>query len=115
MKTQELKEKQPKLLVPRIISAVLYLLITAFLVYTLIDSLDSENLSLSIGLYLAIVLIILGGISYGVSIIFSFVCLIIAIVKRKKLTKFTPFYFLIFTILPILTMAIIFIICKLIV
>lgn len=114
MTLQNSNEKQKKLLVPRIISAVLYLLVTAFLVYSLIDSLNSENLSLSIALYLAIIVIIFGSIGYGVCIIFSFVCFIVAIAKRKILAKGTSTYFAIFTILPVLTEFLIIVICKLI-
>lgn len=115
MTNQNIQEKPKKLLVPRIISAVLYVLVTAFLVYSLIDSLNSNNVSLSIALYLSIIVIIFGSISYGVCIIFSFVCFIIAMVKRKTLTKATPIYFAIFTALPILTEFLLIVICKLIV
>lgn len=101
------KPKYKSLLIFKILFIVAYALMTAFLVWNLIDSLTSENVGLSLALYLALIVIIIGSIGYIVCIILAIVGLIISIVKKTKPNIIT---FVIFTLLPIITEAIIIII-----
>lgn len=77
--------KKVKLLPLRIIGAILYILITAFFAYMLIDMLidKPQNLGLSLAVYL-VLLLSYGSIAYGVDLILFLVGLIISLAKRKK-------------------------------
>ena len=77
--------KKVKLLPLRIIGAILYILITAFFAYMLIDMLidKPQNLGLSLAVYL-VLLLTYGSIAYGVDLILFLVGLIISLAKRKK-------------------------------
>ena len=77
--------KKVKLLPLKIIGAILYILITAFFAYMLIDMLidKPQNLGLSLAVYL-VLLLTYGSIAYGVDLILFLVGLIISLAKRKK-------------------------------
>ena len=77
--------KKVKLLPLRIIGAILYILITAFFAYMLIDMLidKPQNLGLSLAVYL-VLLLSYGSIAYGVDLILCLVGFIISLAKRKK-------------------------------
>ena len=77
--------KKVKLLPLRIIGAILYILITAFFAYMLIDMLidKPQNLGLSLAVYL-VLLLTYGSIAYGVDLILCLVGFIISLAKRKK-------------------------------
>ena len=77
--------KKVKLLPLRIIGIILYILITAFFAYMLIDMLidKPQNLGLSLAVYL-VLLLTYGSIAYGVDLILFLVGLIISLAKRKK-------------------------------
>ena len=77
--------KKVKLLPLRIIGIILYILITAFFAYMLIDMLidKPQNLGLSLAVYL-VLLLTYGSIAYGVDLILCLVGFIISLAKRKK-------------------------------
>lgn len=94
----------------KIIFIIIYVLLTAFLAWGLIDTLTapSENASLGLAIYLAIVVIIFGGIGYALSLVVAILGMIVAIVKRAG--KGNVAFFIVAVLLPILTeMAFIFI------
>lgn len=101
------KPKYKSLLVFKILFIVAYVLMTAFLVWNFIDALNSENVGLSLALYLALIVIIIGSIGYIVCLTLAIIGLIISIIKKTKPNIIT---FIIFTFLPIITEAIIIII-----
>ena len=98
----------------KIIFIIIYVLLTAFLAWGLIDTLTapSENASLALGLYLAIVVIIFGLIGYAVSLITAAIGLIVAIVKHAG--KGDVGFFIVAVILPIVTEGAFILICQLI-
>ncbi len=114
------QNKKKFLLVWKIIVAVLYAAITGFLVWSLFDALASLNDSvpegqlnfngLGYGLYLIIVVLILGSIVYAVNAILSIVGLVVSVKKDAGIG--TKIYFIIFIVLPIITEIIIFIVAK---
>ena len=77
--------KKVKLLPLRIIGIILYILITAFFAYMLIDMLidKPQNLGLSLAVYL-VLLLSYGSIAYGVDLILCLIGFIISFAKRKK-------------------------------
>ena len=97
----------------KIITAIFYVIVTAVLLYGLIDLLvaPSENFSFALGLYLAIIVIILGFIGYIITLVPAVIGLIYSIVKKSG--KANVIYFLVFSLLPILTEATFIIVCKL--
>ncbi|MBE5742277.1 MAG: hypothetical protein E7360_03025 [Clostridiales bacterium] len=98
----------------KIISAVIYGLITLFLLITFFDTVfsNSENKGLSLAVYLAIILIAVGGIAYVVNMAVTLIGFIITAVNIKNgIKKSNLVYFLIFTVLPIFTEAILILIC----
>ncbi len=103
------KTKHTSLLVLKIIFLIAHVLISAFLIISMFDSLSSANPELSLALYLALIVIIFGTIGYAVCLILAIVGLIISIVKKSKnnIIVFTIFMFL-----PILTEFLIIIITK---
>lgn len=98
----------------KIISAVIYGLITVFLLITFFDTVfsNSENKGLSLAVYLAIILIAIGGIAYAVNMAVTLIGFIITALNIKNgIKKSNLVYFLIFTVLPIFTEAILILIC----
>ncbi len=95
----------------KILSAVFYALVTAYLVYGLIDVLSSGgNVSLGIAVYLTFSVIILGSIGYIITLIPAIIGLISSIAKEAGL--FSILYFVVFILLPIITEGVIIIICQ---
>ena len=91
----------------KIILTVLYIVITGFLLFAFIDALNKtgEHVQLGIALTYAIVVILFGGIAYGVSLVLGLIGLIISAigVKRNYSSIGTLVYFIVFTALPIVT------------
>ena len=96
----------------KIIFIIIYVLLTAFLAWGLIDTLTapSENASLGLAIYLAIVVIIFGGLGYAVSLISAILGLIVAIVKRSG--KGNVAFFIIAIFLPVVTEIAFILICQ---
>ena len=116
-------EKALKIL--KVITAIMYSLVTLFLLITFFDTVfsayPSEDLSqsanegvnivlgkdFSIAMYIALVLIIIGGISYLITLIPTIIGFIISAVNIKKgVKKSNMIYFLVFTLLPVITEAV---------
>lgn len=101
------KKKSGKYKALWIITPILYSLVTLFLVYTLIDTVAGANpdtLGLSLALWLTIFLIIFGSFGYIGAMIPAIIGLILTIVRRPSgLRVGQLIYFIIFTILPILS------------
>ncbi len=96
----------------KIIFIIIYVALTAFLTWGLIDTLTtpSENSSLALGIYLAIVVIIFGGIGYALSLITAVVGLIAATVKHAG--KGNVIFFIVAVLLPIVTEIAFVLICQ---
>ncbi len=97
--------KKVKLLPLRIIGAILYILITAFFAYMLIDILidKPQHVGLAFAVYL-VLLLSYGSICYGVNLIIFLVGLIISIAKRKKQkAKGSIIFFSVFVALILIT------------
>ena len=92
--------KLKSLIVFKILFSIFYGLVTAFLIWGLIDSLTSNNVGISLAFYIALCIIIIGSIGYIIAMIFSITGFIISIVKKIKKESII---FIILTILPIIT------------
>ncbi len=99
----------------KIIYAIIYLAVTVYLVWGLLDIVihPVDNMALSTALYLSIVVIIFGTIGYIISVVVALVGLFVSIGKKEP--KGSIIYFIVATLLPVLTEAIIIIICKLLI
>ena len=101
------KKKSGKYKVLWIITPILYSLVTLFLVYTLYDTVVGANpdtLGLSLALWLTLFLIIFGTFGYIAAMIPPIIGLILTIVRRPNgLRVGQLIYFIVFTILPILS------------
>ena len=105
-------EKKNNLLALKIIFAITYLIVTIFLVVQYVEVatiVDQANKAVSLALYLAIFVIIFGGIGYGLSLIISIVGLIFACIK--KVGRGTITFFITTTILPIISETIFVLLC----
>ncbi len=118
IKKEEVKSKA--VLIFQIITTALYLFFVFFMVYTFIDSVvlvdNPQTHSLGVALYFVFFVIIFGGIGSLIIALVSLAGLIVALFKRKKgffVSKGKIAYFIVFIILPILTVAIIGILTKL--
>ena len=96
------KTKGKFLFVLKLIFALIYIGLTIWLAWGLIDVVNtpSENTSLSIALYLSFIIIIFGMIGYAIALIPAVIGLIAAIVRRDK---GNIIFFLCAMILPIIT------------
>ncbi|MBO5067937.1 MAG: hypothetical protein J6C62_06005 [Clostridia bacterium] len=101
------KKKSGKYKALWIITPILYSLVTLFLVYTLYDTVVGANpdtLGLSLALWLTLFLIIFGTFGYIAAMIPAIIGLILTIVRRPSgLRVGQLIYFIVFTILPILS------------
>ncbi len=90
----------------KIISALLYFLMTAFLTVILIDIIlnPGDLPGLGIALFLIIFVLIIGSIGYGITVILSIVGAILS-AKRMPLggRKSNLIFFTVFSILPVVT------------
>lgn len=87
----------------KVIYLIIYIALTAYLVWGLLDIVitPSSNPSLEVAVYLTIVVIIIGGIGYIVSLIPAIIGLIYSIVKRAG--KGNIIFFIVAIILPIIS------------
>ena len=96
----------------RIVIAVLYALVTAFLLISFLDTLltPTDNLQFALGIYLAIIVLIIGGIAYAAITVFSLTLAIIFHVQAKKheVPCVGGKLFIVFSVLPALTFALFF-------
>ena len=108
-----MNEKSKFLTSLKIIFAIIYLAVTIWLVWGLIDIVISPSgvNSLDVALYLAFIVIIFGSIGYILSLIPAIMGLIYSI--AKKFGKSNIIFFIVAVILPIITETIIIIICNL--
>ena len=101
------KKKSGKYKVLWIITPILYSLVTLCLVYTLYDTVVGANpdtLGLSLALWLTLFLIIFGTFGYIAAMIPPIIGLILTIVRRPNgLRVGQLIYFIVFTILPVLS------------
>ncbi len=97
----------------KIIFSVIYLAVTIWLVWGLVDIAISPSgvNSLDVALYLVFIVLIFGSIGYILSLIPAIIGLIYSSVK--KLGKGNIISFIIAVILPIITEAILIIVCNL--
>ncbi|MBQ9756036.1 MAG: hypothetical protein IJV99_00385 [Clostridia bacterium] len=97
----------------KVLSAIIYLVVTAFLIYGLIGCLDDKKVKVSLAFYLTFSVIIFGSIGNIISTIVSLVGLIISIIKRKNGGSMADvIYFIVMVILPALTEIVIILITK---
>jgi len=97
----------------KVLSAVIYLVVTAFLIYGLIGCLDDKKVKVSLAFYLTFSVIIFGSIGNIISTIVSLAGLIISIIKRKNGGSMADvIYFIVMVILPALTEIVIILITK---
>jgi hypothetical protein len=92
----------------KIISVIVYVLTTLFLLVTLITILNSndQNIGLSLAVFLIIHLTIFGSIGHVVASIISAIGLAITLAKRERKTKRGQIVcFAVLTALPVLTQA----------
>ena len=95
-------KKPVSLKVFKILFIITYSLVTTFLIWQLIASLNSNNVGISLAFFIALCVIIIGSIGYIVSMLFTITGFIISIVKKFKKDAII---FTILTILPIVTEA----------
>ncbi len=111
------KKKSGKYKVLWIITAILYALVTLFLAYTLYDTLvgaDPDTKGLSLALWLTFIFIIFGTFGYIATMIPPIIGLILTIVRRPNgLRVGQLIYFIIFTLLPVISWFAFFIIVPL--
>ena len=91
-----------KMLALKIISGVLFGLVTIFMLWLTIDAwLDPSDFAV-LGYFIGV--IVWGSIGYGVNLILNATVMIISAIKRPKgeVSKGTLIYFIIFTVLPLL-------------
>ena len=100
-------EKKRNFTLLKIIITLLYLGITVFLLGAQIDAINAEGEGVQLGIALtyAIIVVLIGGISYGVTLIVSTIGLIVSAVayKRGSAEFKSVLYFIIFTGLIIIT------------
>jgi hypothetical protein len=100
-------EKSRKYTILKVAVTILYIAITAFLIGSVIDSMHAEGEAVQLGIALtyAIIVVIIGGIAYGISLIPSIIGIVLTSVglKRKTNSFKSLLYFIIFTALPIIT------------
>ena len=112
--------KSTFLLVWKIVVAVLYVIITALLVWGLVDALIKLNTpvpdgkvnfnGLGFAIFLVIIVLVFGTIAYAINVITSIVGLVIS--RKKGADKGTKIYFIVFIFLPIITEILLFIIGR---
>lgn len=122
MENIENKGKSKGVLIFQIITAILYLMLSFFLIYSFIDSVliveNPDTHSLGVAVFFVIIVVIIGGIGAAINALVSLAGLMFAIFKRKKgfiVSKGKIAYFIVFIVLPILTVLILGIITKLMV
>lgn len=102
------KKKSVFLIVWQVIVALLFISVTAFLTFLFLDVINApppvKNTIDGRGLVI-ILAIIIGGIGYLANVITSIIGVVVSVVSRKKETcGIIPLiYFIVFTILPIIT------------
>lgn len=120
---QVIAKKTNRLIVLRVLTAVVFAIVTALLLWWYIDVLSTpvvseptngitiNQRSLALAFFIVIGLIIVGGIGYVVNLGLAITGLIISSIKYKKQTTTigTLIYFIVFTALPILVEGIFFI------
>ena len=105
-------DKKNKLIfVLKIIVAIIYFAMTAFLTWGLIDALATLNApvpegqmnfnSLGMAVYLVVIVLIMGLAVYSTNMVLSIVGLVLS--NKKKASKGTKIYFIVFIILPVIT------------
>lgn len=107
-------EKKSKQLVWKILFLVAYLAITAFILiqyFELLSIADEPSHGLSLAVFLIVIVLIIGGIGYGVSLIFAVIGLILSIIKKSG--KGNVVFFSIATALPIITEGVFILLCYL--
>ena len=97
-----IENKAKRFLPLKVIIAVIFAVVTIFLIWTFLDVFDDSNVNLSFGVWLAIIHIIIGGIAYGVNVILSLIGLILTLVKVKPIRKGQVVYFVVFIALPVI-------------
>ena len=113
--------KSKAVLVFQLITAVLYAVLTIFIIGSFFESVvlvdkNEPYVGVGIALYLVIFVMIFGGSGAILTAVMSLIGLIVGLNKRKKgffVSKGKIAYFIVFIILPILTVAIIGILTKL--
>ena len=113
--------KSKAVLVFQLITAVLYAVLTIFIIGSFFESVvlvdkNEPYVGVGIALYLVIFIMIFGGSGAILTAVMSLIGLIVGLNKRKKgffVSKGKIAYFIVFIILPILTVAIIGILTKL--
>ncbi len=105
------KTRSKLLIALKLIFALIYIGLTIWLAWGLIDVLTtpSENTSLSLALYLSFIIIIFGIIGYAIALIPAIIGLIATIARRDK-GNFI--FFVCAVLLPIITEAIFILLCQ---
>ncbi len=118
----EVKRKSKAVVIFQIIVALLYAFFAFFMIYTFIDSVvlveNPNTHSLGVAIFLIYIVIIFGGAGAITNLIVSFIGLMVCLVKKKKgflVSKGQIAYFIVFCILPVLTVFTIGIITRLMV
>ena len=96
-------DKFKKFIIPKVITTLIFLVVSVLMVVTLIDAIQQINAGNNwAGLGFAII-IIYGGFALAFCLFISLICLIVAISKKKKglASSGTVTYFILLTILPI--------------
>ena len=105
-------DKKPiKLTALKIITALLYGIVTAFLLVMFINltAEDGEWAGLAYAVYLIVVVLYMGGVGNFITMVTSIVGIIISVKKRSKgCSKKTTKFFVTFAILPVVTEAVFF-------
>lgn len=109
------REKNKLLTFLKVFYLIVYLAITIYLVWSFLDIVisPSQNVGLEVAVFLSLVVIILGSVGYLICISISITGFVISLVKKKGVGNLL--FFTIATLLPILTEAIIIILCQVIV
>jgi hypothetical protein len=97
-------EKKSKQLVWKILFLVAYLAITAFILiqyFELLSITDDPSHGLSVAVFLVVIVLIIGGIGYAISLVFGAIGLFLSISKHSG--KGNIIFFSIATALPIVT------------
>ena len=103
--------KSRAVLVFKIITAILYTVLAIMLIGSFLESVvfvdkNEPYVGVGIALYLVIFVIIFGGAGAILTLLMSFIGLIVGLNKKKKgflVSKGTIVYFIVFMILPIIT------------
>lgn len=106
--------KSKLLTVMKILFLIIYLSVTVWLVFGLLDILitPSGDVKVEIALYLTFIIIIFGTLGYSASLIFAIIGFIFTLVKKQG--KGNVIFFTIALILPILTQTALIVTCQLI-